>query len=531
MRQGHDRQKLLLSIPSPLYAPLYLAKVAGLDPVFQQLDFEYRASRKRLRRGDHLVRDVLSLTTDLDCLAAVCDPYRALIKDAMGEGMMDRPLIVGCLVQHMCYWLVDGHDRDSVYSEKGITHEFDHIIVAQRHTTNYAVAADHLLNKCDVPDIKAADSFLYSYPASGSEQLYYRWFHKKTCKLAYMTMNPLSLYEFGREGAVKKPFLQDERYRNTFMTGVVVGSDAYRSKPAEIDGLMNGIVKAIDHIYRDPLLAARQLQSYRDDYISFTAEDMPFDHLVAALEHLVDKAAYPVGGKISDLAMERGAEVRSCARPVNPDAPHLMELGKIKECVKKEIVQPSAAKPGPVMHEPWVHRFMVNALCADTSSGEQRSGLPFELLVASVLLAASLFLVVDDRWAQFGPLGSALGRDHMDLHRMAANFSGFLAVLSVACAIPEWWRYMFGKKLSVTRSLILNVTSIAAFIIIAYVFFSKDAAFGTFVSLALPAGYSWARYHMADFRRFGEAMRRFWRNLQANITVWMAPRPSRRTSS
>jgi hypothetical protein len=529
----NDRRKLLLSIASPLYAPLYLAKAANLDSIFQHIDFEYRFTRDKSYKGDPLVRDVLSRTDDWDCMAAVCDPYRALIKNATDDHMMDAPLIVGCLIQHMCYWLIDAQNPDSEAGENGIAGAFDQIIVAQRHTTNYAVAMDHLINGCKVPDVNTADSVLYSYPASGYEERFYRRFNG-AFKLAYMTMNPLSLFAREKKGTIWKPFLQDKRYQNTFMTGVVVGRAYCEKHPQRIEGLRHGIASAIEMINRDPLLAAERLQSYRDDYISFSADDVDFRKLAKVLEYLAEMEAYPMEGRISADAMDRGAEVRASARPVNPHKDNLMEPSKIKECVQPGIVKAECKRkkqPAPkVVHEDWIKTLAVSTLSARSAPGESDTGLPFGLLASSVLLAASFCLMSVDRWTQLGPVASLIGRVHLNAPGTAADLGGYFAVLSVVCAVPEWLRYLSGPRLSMLRTFVLNVTSIAAAIIVVDAFVDKNFVFETFLTLAFGAGGWWVKYHLPDFRRGGEYIKRLWHNLRSELVVWTAARPSRRIS-
>ena len=528
MPENIGRLKILLAIASPLFAPLYLAKEAGLDSVFKDVDFEYRnAPRKKPSQGDPLVRDVLSLTSHPNCIAAVGDPYRALVKPT---GMMDQPVIMGSLIRHMCYWLIDGDTLVYPDNENQLAKLFDQFIVNPRHTSGYAIAADHLLNHCKLAGIEDADKRLYSATIAGYEDRYYRHF-RKSRKLAYMTTNPLSLYSQPSDTGITKDYLADPRYRDTLMTGLIVGAKSYAERTAEIDGLMNGIILGIDAINRDPLFAATKLQSYRDEQISFSAEDMPFRSLVSSMEHLAEQGVFPTGGKISQREMDRGAEVRLFARAINPDAPHLLDLDSIKNHVNNASIESDAPadaqnKTERVKHATWIEQRLIE----DLSSNKLDADIPklsAWLIVAAVLISISLSIV----FIGFSNFLNDFGLTPAD-YGANADFDGrtsatCLSALALFLTVPEWVRYVTRVRLSPVRTAALNAISILAVAVLIYLWIDRTTSLGTVLALTPTALFYWFNFHSFDLANTKNLLQRFWRSMVVTYGVLTAPRPTK----
>ena len=436
------RFKVLLALPSLLYAPIYLAKIlakipgSGNGTAFQKLDFQYKPDFQSEGQADALIEDVVTKADSFDeCLAAIADPYRAAA--LLPEAKYHRPKVVSGLVRHMAYWISDGDTNYNANLHKPHTH-FNKIISHPPHMTGFAVAIHYGINKLGFDTAEDATKYIYSKTLAGFEHLYYRKFNfthyhlnpnrDSRKRFAFMSTDPLIQYDSSRE--LCENFSQMPEYQNTFMTGVITSDNLYEKSHEQtlIEDMVASINKATEIIYKDPEYAAFLLKTYSDAYIQFDSARYPFKSLVKAFSDLADQNLYYIDGKvpISDLAL--GAGIRRAAHELNPEAETLDAPENIEKYCSEFIVENDKLSPKPERHDLplWVSNEIEKI--ADNKASAITSALQYG---GGALLIIIMSLLVYNEFSVTTPLSS--------IH----DFTIPMLMTSISVvSVYNWWRFL-----------------------------------------------------------------------------------------
>lgn len=527
-----ERKKLLLALHSPLYAPLYLAKQLSLGS-FDRIDFEYRPMHSG--RGDPLVRDVLSnKRKDKTYIAAVCDPFRAL----MAGPSLQRPKIIGGLVKHMTYYLVNHDKTCPSASISKLPDLFEKLIVHPKYMTGYAVMR-HLLHShtpsCD------HNRILYHKTFPGFEELHYsslrssvfgRRARYRGRDFAFLTTNPIFLFDTPREVTITLSTIA--AYKDCLMTSIVVGEESAASieHRDDISELIGGVKEAIDLIRHDPLKAAYHIRHFSSDPLvpfSFRAADL--EQLENVIDHLRSNDTYAVDCKISSTQVERSIAIRNVSLNDNPDKEHLIDFSEwrnyfdpqyiIDETPSAQSTQIPALEPYPK----WVKDIVYDY--GNSIPSVERSGIS-NVIAAIVSVSAAL----GGTLLTFGVSGllPGLGKVSADAAAMQASLMGrystaisiFLFVLSLFLVIK--FVFSFRKRvISFLVELLFLLSAMYGFSGFSYYFFGQAISDNIFATV-LASG------SILFFSRHASTARRIWRSLalfrqENSARLWAILRP------
>lgn len=316
--QSH--QTILLSVRSPILAPLYLAKLAG--SAFKDVQFEYafqiddeNGLDQNAGLYDPLTRKVLSRNDgDKKYIAGVADPFRSII---VATGFWHTPRILGNVIRHQAFRLASDDVRLGTNCIDALKC-CSRVVAQPRYTSGYALMANYL--STDGDSTLTPDDVLFCDTKPGFERLYYRHFERAASRrdpnrpaYAYLTTDPTDhqtpLFDF-LETRGSAP----NCYHDTLMTALFCGEEWYEKNKGLADGLAEDIQKAIWSIYDDPVAAAIKLKEYpergEDPFISFATNRMSHEALLEALDRLVSYNAYSPDLKISKSQVERGVALR-----------------------------------------------------------------------------------------------------------------------------------------------------------------------------------------------------------------------------
>jgi hypothetical protein len=348
----NSKYSIIMATPTPLYAPLYLAKEARLDPIFRRIEFRYGSfngptiqTASSHEPEDRLVLDVLK---NPRVLAGVGDPFRGF----EDEGVY----VMSGVIQHMFFWLINHRAHLSETERKNLHNIFEQIVVTPNYMTSYAIACHDLITTCGVGSISEADRYLYSaepgYEDRYCAALYKRY--KRRCEFAYITPDVVKYLEKDQERLVAYDYAAASHYRNTLMTGVLVSQENYSANSDRYDDLQNGINRAIEMIYKDPVEVAWKLRTYDDGFVDFA--DMA--KTLKVLNYLVKYNAFPTNGHISSQHIRNASEI-ALIQKKRSESPlvdtYVLSDDKLKSHFKIDNSQsPSAEKETVASIRTWV---------------------------------------------------------------------------------------------------------------------------------------------------------------------------------
>ena len=122
-----------------------------------------------------------------ECILGVCDPIRAFLKP---EARHAEPLILGSLVQHMFFWLIDHNEPLPAGEHSRVPRMFERIITAPKHMTSYTIASYFLKKECLIGE-DTIPGHLYPISVPGLEAEAFRYFQtfKHTRNYTYLTLD------------------------------------------------------------------------------------------------------------------------------------------------------------------------------------------------------------------------------------------------------------------------------------------------------------------------------------------------------
>ncbi|MFZ1990811.1 MAG: hypothetical protein WAW96_13700, partial [Alphaproteobacteria bacterium] len=334
-----SRYGIALAAPSALYLPLYLAKVMSPKRAFKVIDFVYKEDKKLNPAddpgnvSDPLINYLLSedkQDADPQCIMAVCDPFRALLKPIAGHG---RPKIAGTLIQHMFFWLID-HGTELKDGDENRIHElFEKIVVAPRHMTGYAVACHYLQIKCNACP-EQIEKTLFWETKPGFEAQYCRTFQRQRPKkdYAYLTWDMRNKFRLETGEQVHLPLRNFPEFQDCAMTGLVVNEKMYESDEGGlIDELIGLTYDAVSFMGDDPEGAAQCLRDYADPYIDFSDWSLTERYI----QYLLCTNAFAHSNKIDTAQIQKTIEIRKSATAGHREMTHYESNPKIEDYLAK----------------------------------------------------------------------------------------------------------------------------------------------------------------------------------------------------
>ena len=454
MSSSSSNLTILLSLRSPILAPLYLAKIRG--NAFRNIEFKYAFELNDDRELERISdpqkpKDLLALKVlskseeDRSYIAGVADPFRAI--QIQTESAMYYTKIIAGIIPHQAFWLATDDNQLKPERIEDVTSRCSHIISQPNYTAGYAVIHDYLKKYLSVlPDettlIPAPDGTRYSKISSdttpGYERSYYRRFERigrarrrRRCQAppsyAYLTTDPsdhagplvrflkvpekttLQGNQDNREdkcplckSALDNATSLQTEYGDTLMTALFAGNGWYIKHQTLFNDLADDILKAIASIYSDPIRAAVELKDYRkcsqDKYMSFDQASIPHPKLVEILEEMVDHRAYSTDIKIGKRQIERGVRLRPRIFE-NQKWKELKEEGTVKK-IWEENVADNIRRKSPEERQPhictgatphWVREFISDHYKI-IGGGKTVDKQPSLLFVAVTLTALALCL-------------------------------------------------------------------------------------------------------------------------------------------
>lgn len=265
---------ILLATPSPLYAPLYIAKILKL-PGFENTNFQYslRTKFKNDVYSDDLINRLLKDgNKNEDKILALADPMRILAAKR-NENVYQSPLVVGSLIKKMTYWYLDGGLFD--VKPEDIKETFTKVIVHPKGMTGYAVTFYYLKKRAKLTD-KEIESILFDCQIAGNEKICYdvlKYASRKTkdAEFLFSTMNPFEEFNFKNNAHAQssmKYLDMDSVCCNAIMTALITGEKIYNKERKRINKILQSLKWAINFININEVAAAKILHKYRDSKIN-----------------------------------------------------------------------------------------------------------------------------------------------------------------------------------------------------------------------------------------------------------------------
>lgn len=314
------RYKVLLATPTPLYAPLYLAKTLHLGE-FANVTFLYGGPPGKESR-DPLIDHVVGKYKSRDYLFAVGDPLRAMEV----HGPEADPYVVGGLIHHMCYWMID---EGNEYKHDSWVQQFQRVVAHPKKMTGHIIACHHLLSRQGVTDPAYILDYVMPAPTAGSERRWYRTLRaagklglkgtrlrsdfsepqenvgEPGLHLAYITSNFADLIPETELCRHQFAFYELEEYRDVLMTGLITSKDRFENNQTLFRKLMDDLSRAVDFIRKDPYRAANYLKDYSDPYIDFRDKRIE----VGVLRNYLAQLAGSVGAYNENIKIVRDTHV------------------------------------------------------------------------------------------------------------------------------------------------------------------------------------------------------------------------------
>jgi hypothetical protein len=290
--------RFLLALNSPLYAPIVLAvaigkssngassRYAGRFAInFASKQADAISGGSTLSERDSLLASVLDRQSASTCLTVgVCDPTRVFHYNPLVQNY-HQPVIVGALVDKMCFWLFDGEQtpRDGKWHEY-----FSKVLVHPQNFTGYTVAAYDLLKARKINPVnehkkakKVLSSKLQEIVDPDQEHVIYDRLktdsRRKRLRFAYISANPLHatsglhrnghslILSFGTDKS-SSAFTAEQRdvFSRAIMTGLIVPETTLENGSSEtMQGILVAeISEAVKAITADPERSAYRICSH-----------------------------------------------------------------------------------------------------------------------------------------------------------------------------------------------------------------------------------------------------------------------------
>jgi hypothetical protein len=338
---------ILLSMRSPILAPLYLAKVRG--GTFRNIDFKYAFELPRPTKGttfkekdehkqsfiesfyDPLAEAVLSKALENSrYIAGVAHPVRSIIST---DGSLYRPRVIAGLIRHQTFWLATDDAELKTDTGEAAASKCDYIVSQPMYTSGFATLQKFLKIAIQPDDVSLKEGIirhtgddgkqrrLYFKTMPGFERYYYQHLVRKSCrkdKYAYLTTDPSDhegpLVQFASLNGCPDT-------RNSLMTALFCGNGWSVRNPMLFNDICNDVIKALKAIHDDPVRAALELKDYsevsQDRFMSFSNKTLPHERLVQILEDLsIRDEIYCNDLTITLEQITRGFKLRSPLSPM-----------------------------------------------------------------------------------------------------------------------------------------------------------------------------------------------------------------------
>lgn len=238
----------------------------------------------------------------------------------------DRPYVVKTLIKTMCYWALDA--KDLFEDDKPFTDNLRGLVVHPQGMTGYNVPLyDMLFNQSGGMDEAKVSEFMFDAINPGEEKICYEILSRRPRKgregrnLGFVTMDPVQGNLARANGTAMrliKQFSNEPSFKDVIMTALITGKELYDENRVFIDDLLDGICRAIELIYHDPVRAACDLEEYEDAYISFR-DDYNLSDLANTLRDLTKIDAYDIESQVSPQHLARSKEIIDKLKSFLPD--------------------------------------------------------------------------------------------------------------------------------------------------------------------------------------------------------------------
>jgi hypothetical protein len=247
------RIKIILAAPTLLYSPIYLAKELTLSKEFAHTDLIYPDNINIYFDSN---QDYISKKDSINI--SITDPIRFFLFSPLNPINDDKPLIIGSLINKMCYWMGNYFDSLNPMMFRNHFKLFTHPI----GMTGFAVAYHLLKNHFKVEEETILDH-LKSTDFPGDEIIWHKYlnyspFLRNKYHLSYLTIDP-----FFFKNAKAIYHLDDMvEYKKCMMTAIITTQENFKKYEGIIQDITEGINAGIDFIYKDPTLAAEIIFNY-----------------------------------------------------------------------------------------------------------------------------------------------------------------------------------------------------------------------------------------------------------------------------
>jgi len=259
---------IVLSAPTLLYAPIYLAKCCELSDVFRYLTLDYAPPDRNLGGGIDPLFQVALKKGNQTVLMAVGDPMRIADFQPFLKGETEHgynsPIILGGLITRPYYCLCSETNFGGQV-EKAVK-DISTFFTPDRRMTGYSLACFALhknggsrLASAVLDSATLEDRLFDEGLPPGRPEDWHQYFGRRERlgrNYAYMTTNVASEDE--------NAFLafHDVLKSEFFMTGFVSDQETKDEHGYALDEALEGIRRAVDRIYNDPCWCAQQLALY-----------------------------------------------------------------------------------------------------------------------------------------------------------------------------------------------------------------------------------------------------------------------------
>lgn len=518
-----DKITIVLAAPSPLYAPLYLAKQQRIRRIFDLVDFVYADSLGSTSHdvSDPLFHKLLTKVGSHKCLISVGDPMRLI--DLKPQDGWDEPLVIGGMLRRMCYWVINGESSFSPKNGDVFPTHFSRLIVHPRRMTGYALAYYEMKMIQNIQDEDSIRKFLFDDTDPGYEKLWYESLKSKYSRtlgkpLAYLTTNPIEALHANAERHLKRVFLHDDRFDNVIMTGFITGKHIYRENKSDIDEVMDGVKEAIDDIRNMPNRAASELVKYDDGDMTFQGKYGPND-IAEYLKELTKFNAFnsdprsPVDEQCvkNSLAIRAVSEYAAHGQGANSASPERgPSFAEVRALLEAEFLSVFHKGDG-ITHAEGTRKIDLSDPAELSTMKEDRDKAVrvlrnFVRLAGVMLVISSLFLL-----GRF--LGATCWADYGSQLRSARNLGGLkfwlvfgsalsAALMAVFCDLLPMYRRT--RRVNLAASLTAGFVAIGSVVPLVREFASYDAMVGVICSTIIAMAIFYLDYHRGLFSHYME---------------------------
>jgi|GEM_PF-6674007 len=269
-------------MPSPLYAPLYLAKelsrlgsAGKAFSAFKDVEFRYDVPEPPTDDSlDSLVAGVLSIGSDKNEILAVGDPSRIL--SAIRKSGCHAPKIAGGFINKMCYTLLGTQEPDGFGPP-----DLKAIVVHPRGMTAYSVFCHYISTHPKAKTTIDRHEIIFARPV-GQEEVWYRTLYALRTKrelglrgrevVGVISADPARFaghLPFKKSFVKLWPFHMHAPYDNAAMSAFITWRDITGDAKDTVAGVLEGTRRAIEMIIAEPELCAHYLRRYSDERLRF----------------------------------------------------------------------------------------------------------------------------------------------------------------------------------------------------------------------------------------------------------------------